>query len=92
MSLPIGSLVESNPNARPERHSHYHMYSRGLVLGKIENTSYTYARELLYEVRVLKTKRTSGVAIRTGVSYWMLASDLLPYRSKKKCTVKVAIN
>lgn len=92
MDLIIGSLVEErgNPNPPHDRHSHYRIYARGLILGKIEGTAMD-GSERAYNVRVLKTKKSERVLIKPGRTYWMLERDINPYRSKKKCIVKFSV-
>ena len=92
MNLLIGSLVEEkgNPNPPRDRLSHYRIYSRGLILGKIEGTAMD-GWERAYNVRVLKTKKSERVLIKPGKTYWMLERDLNPYRSNKKCIVKFSV-
>lgn len=92
MDLPIGSFVEekSNPNPPRDRYSHYHMYVRGLILGRIEGTAMA-GGERAYNVRILKVKKSERILIKPGKTYWMLERDINPYRSNKKCIVKFSV-
>lgn len=92
MDLIIGSLVEEryNPNPPRDRHSHYRIYVRGLILGRIEGTAMV-GGERMYNVRILKTKKSERVVIKPGKTYWMLERDINPYRSNKKCIVKFSV-
>ena len=92
MDLIIGSLVEErrNPNPPRDRLSHYRIYSRGLILGRIEGTAMTCG-ERAHNVRVLKVKKSERTIIKPGRTYWMLERDINPYKSNKKCIVKFSV-
>lgn len=93
MDLLIGSLVEengNNPNPPHGWHSHYRIYARGLILGRIEGAAITCG-ERTYNVRVLKVKKSERTIIKPGRTYWMLGRDINPYRSNKKCIVKFSV-
>lgn len=92
MNLLIGSLVEERSNYSPprDRYSHYHIYTRGLILGRIEGTAMA-GGERTHNVRVLKVKKSARTIIKPGKTYWMLERDISPYRSNKKCIVKFSV-
>lgn len=92
MALLIGSLVEERSNYNPprDRYSHYHIYARGLILGRIEGAAMA-GGEHAYNVRILKAKKSARTIIKPGKTYWMLERDINPYRSNKKCIVKFSV-